>query len=191
MKFSKLLFFVTCIVSATNVFADSQSFGKTASSELDIKDFSRSEEKLKKLGAEIDRHIEEENTSPKKKFISPSTKERPYAMYYESVKERVEELGTWNFPQKNGNKLYGELDVIIPLFYDGKIYEEDGGIKIGRSSGNPYLDACAIRLVRRAAPFGRFPVMIKDSTEILEMLVRIKFIDDENNNSMKKDSIAK
>jgi periplasmic protein TonB len=107
--------------------------------------------------AEIAKNIEDQNKRPHKTFITPSTQRVEYAMYYKTLQRRVEEIGTLNFPQQDGKKLYGELLISIPIFHDGTIYEKDGGPRIERSSGIPALDSAAIRIVRRASPFGRFP----------------------------------
>lgn len=93
----------------------------------------------------------------KKTIIGPNTKEVAIAAYYLSFEQRIQRLGELNFPRANRLKLYGELDISIPIFHDGSIYERDGGPKIIRSSGNPLLDNAAINIIRRAAPFGRFP----------------------------------
>lgn len=108
--------------------------------------------------AEIAKRIEDENKRPKKTFISPSTREVGYAMYYDNVRQRIEKIGTLNFPQKEGKPLYGKLTMSISIFQDGNIYnaDRDGGIVIERSSGNPALDEAAKRIVQRAAPFGAF-----------------------------------
>ena len=107
--------------------------------------------------AVIEQRIEDQNKRPRKTLISPSTREVGYALYYKSMKQRIEKIGTLNFPNKNGEKLYGELIVSIPIFQDGSIYEKDGGPTIEKSSGNSALDSAALRIVRRSAPFGAFP----------------------------------
>ncbi|MES2316746.1 MAG: TonB family protein [Pseudomonadota bacterium] len=112
---------------------------------------------IARTAAEITQRIEDENKRPKKTFITPSTREVGYAMYYKDMQKRVEEIGTLNFPQKSGKKMYGQLIVYIPIFQDGSIYQKDGGVRIEKSSGNPDLDKAALAIVRRAAPFGRFP----------------------------------
>jgi periplasmic protein TonB len=43
------------------------------------------------------------------------------------------------------------------------------GIEINRSSGHKVLDQAAIRIVRLAAPFERFPESIKADTDILHI----------------------
>ena len=113
--------------------------------------------------AEITQRIVDQNKRPKKTFISPSTRGVGYAVYYKALQKRVEEVGTLGFPQQNGRKLYGELVMYIPVFQDGSIYEKEGGPRIERSSGNRALDQAALGIVRRAAPFGKFPANMRST----------------------------
>jgi protein TonB len=113
--------------------------------------------------AEITQRISDQNKRPKKTFISPSTRGVGYAMYYKAMQKRVEEVGTLSFPQQSGRKLYGELVMYIPVFQDGSIYEKEGGPRIERSSGNRALDQAALGIVRRAAPFGKFPANMRST----------------------------
>ncbi len=131
--------------------------------------------------AEISTLIEDQNKRPKKTYITPSTQEVGYAMYYKAMQKRVEEVGTLNFPQVDGRKLYGELVVYIPIFQDGTIYLKDGGVRIEKSSGNPALDKAALAIVRRAAPFGRFPpnMLSSDKDDLWVIITRFKFTRDE------------
>ena len=132
---------------------------------------------IARAAAEITQRISDENKRPKKTFISPSTREVGYAMYYKAMQKRVEEVGTLNFPQQNGTKLYGELVVYIPVFQDGSVYEKEGGPRIERSSGNPALDKAALAIVRRAAPFGKFPANMRssDKDDLWIVITRFKF----------------
>lgn len=144
----------------------------------DLFDSSRA---IARMAAEISQDIEDQNKRPRKTFITPSTREVGYAMYYKTMQKRIEETGTLNFPQQNGNKLYGELIVYIPVFQDGTIYQKGGGVQIRKSSGNPALDAAALGIVRRAAPFGRFPpnMLSKDSDDLWVIITRFKFTREE------------
>lgn len=131
--------------------------------------------------AEITQRISDENKRPKKTFISPSTREVGYALYYKAMQKRVEEVGTLNFPQQDGHKLYGELVVYIPIFQDGSLYEKEGGPRIERSSGNAALDRAALAIVRRAAPFGKFPANMRstDKDDLWIVVTRFKFTREE------------
>ncbi len=127
--------------------------------------------------AEIHKNIEDYNKRPKKTQITPSTQEVGYAMYYKTLQSRIEKVGTLNFPQQDGKKLYGELVIYIPIYQDGTIYEKEGGPSVQHSSGNPALDRAALRIVRRSAPFGRFPANMRsaDKDDIWEVVTRFKF----------------
>ncbi|MFM9435198.1 periplasmic protein TonB [Janthinobacterium sp. CG_23.3] len=136
---------------------------------------------IARMSAEINQTIEDQNKRPRKTFITPSTQEVGYAMYYKTMQKRVEEIGTLNFPQQNGRKMYGELVVYIPIFQDGTIYMKDGGVRIEKGSGNPALDAAALAIVRRAAPFGRFPpnMLSSDKDDLWVIITRFKFTREE------------
>lgn len=126
--------------------------------------------------AEISETIEDQNKRPKKTMITPSTREAGYASYYKAMQKRIEDTGTLNFPQVNGRKLYGQLMLSIPVFQDGTIYDKEG-IKVERSSGNPALDEAAIRIVRRSAPFGKFPpnMLSVDRDDLWVIVTTFKF----------------
>lgn len=136
---------------------------------------------LARMEAEIAKNIEDYNKRPKKTQITPSTQEVGYAMYYTALQKRIEKIGTLNFPQQDGKKQYGELVVYIPIYQDGSIYEKDGGPRVERSSGNPVIDSTALRTVRRAAPFGRFPENMRSTgkDDVWEIITRFKFTRDD------------
>jgi protein TonB len=127
--------------------------------------------------AEISETIEDQNKRPKKTMITPSTREAGYAVYYKTMQKRIEDIGTLNFPNVNGRKMYGQLMLSIPVFQDGTIYEKDGGIKVERSSGNAALDEAAMRIVRRSAPFGKFPpnMLSSDRDDLWVIITTFKF----------------
>ncbi len=136
---------------------------------------------IARRAAEISENIEDQNKRPKKTFITPSTRGVGYAMYYKAIQKRIEDIGTLNFPQARGRKLYGQLVLSIPVFQDGTIYMADGGIKVDRSSGNPELDAAAVNIVRRAAPFGKFPpnMLSNEKDDLWVIVTTFKFTRDD------------
>ena len=140
-----------------------------------------SQRAIARMAAEIVQTIEDQNKRPHKRFVTPSTQEVGYAMYYKTMQKRIEEIGTLNFPQQDGRKLYGELVIYIPVFQDGTIYQRDGGIHVEKSSGNPLLDQKAIDIVRRAAPFGRFPpnMLSRERDDLWVIITRFRFTRDE------------
>lgn len=148
--------------------------GRDVRSVEEIQDVARRE-------AEIARDIANYTKRPLKIQLTPSTREVSYALYYTALQKKIEQTGTLNFPQQDGRKMYGELIVYIPVAEDGGLYEKEGGPRIERSSGNAALDAAAIAIVRRAAPFGRFPsTLAKDGrARVWEIIARFSFTRDQ------------
>lgn len=130
---------------------------------------------LIKLLAEIERRINEENARPKKRYISPSTREEVYAVYYDTLRRRIEDRGTTNFPELAGRKLYGELTMIVTINFDGKVL----GTEVVETSGNLVLDRRAQTIARAAGPFGRFSEAMRRKADQIVVVSRFKFTRDE------------
>jgi protein TonB len=131
--------------------------------------------RLIKLLAEIERRINQENARPKKRYISPATREEVYAVYYDHLRRAIEDKGTENFPEAGGKKLYGELTMLVAVNFDGRILKTE----IVESSGNRTLDRRAEAIVRSAAPFGRFTEAMRHQADQIEVPSRFKFTRDE------------
>lgn len=130
---------------------------------------------LIKLLAEIERRINEENAKPKKRYISPATREEVYATYYDSLRRKIEDNGTQNFPQLAGNKLYGELTMIVTVNFDGRVLATE----VVEPSGNVALDRRAQLIARSAGPFGRFSDAMRRRADQIVVVSRFKFTRDE------------
>jgi protein TonB len=130
---------------------------------------------LIKLLAEIERRINQENARPRKRYISPSTREEVYAVYYDHLRRTIEDKGTENFPATAGKKLYGELTMGVTVNFDGRIHN----IEIVESSGSRALDRSAEAIVRSAAPFDRFNLAMRRKADQIWVVSRFKFTRDE------------
>lgn len=130
---------------------------------------------LTKLLAEIERRINEENARPKKRYISPATREEVYAVYYDSLRRKIEDRGTHNFPEMAGRKLYGELTMIVTVNHDGRIIDTE----VVESSGNLTLDRRAATIAKAAAPFGNFSEAMRRKADQIVVVSRFKFTRDD------------
>ena len=130
---------------------------------------------LIKILAEIEKRINEENARPKKRYISPATLEGVEAIYMSKFKDKVEMLGTKNFPTLAGNKLYGELVMVIYLNAKGGVMETE----IAMSSGNKSLDRIAQTIVKAGAPYGNFSQSMLKEFQVIVTTSRFKFTRDE------------
>jgi protein TonB len=118
---------------------------------------------LVEMLAEIEKRINQENARPKKRYISPATREEVYALYYDQLRRKIEDRGTRNFPENQGKKLYGELTMVISVDADGRVLDTE----IVRGSGNKVLDRRAVAIVHAAGPYGRFtPAMRKQADQL-------------------------
>lgn len=130
---------------------------------------------LTKLLAEIERRINEENARPKKRYISPATQEKAYAVYYDSMRRKIEDRGTENFPQIAGNKLYGNLTMTLTVNSDGKVLDA----QVVQSSGNTALDRRAQAIAKSAGPFDGFTTEMRRQADQLVLVAQFRFTRDE------------
>ena len=130
---------------------------------------------LVQLLAEIEKRVNEENARPKKRYISPATREEVYAMYYDVLRRKIEERGTRNFPENAGKKLYGELTMNVTVDAEGRVVDTE----VVRPSSSKVLDRRAIAIVRAAAPFGPFTSAMRRRADQLVITSRFKFTRDD------------
>ena len=126
---------------------------------------------LIKLLAEIEKRINAENARPKKRYISPATKEAVYAVYYDALRRKVEDKGTENFPENKGKKLYGELVMILTVNHDGRVLSTE----VVQGSGNRMLDTRAEAIARAAAPYGLFGPAMRTKADQIAVVSRFRF----------------
>ena len=131
--------------------------------------------RLIELLAEIEKRINEENARPKKRYISPATREEVYALYYDQLRRRIEERGTRNFPEYQGKKLYGELVMNVTVDAEGRVLDTE----VVRPSTSKTLDRRAVAIVKAAAPFGPFSTAMRRKADQLVITSRFKFTRDE------------
>jgi periplasmic protein TonB len=125
---------------------------------------------LTDLLAEIERRINEENARPRKRYISPATREEVYAIYYDALRRKIEDHGTHNFPEAGGRKLYGELTMGITVNHTGRVLSTE----VMHGSGNATLDRRAQAIVR-ALHFGPFNEGMRRKADQIFVVSRFRF----------------
>lgn len=128
-------------------------------------DLAESARAMARLEGEINKNVDEYNKRPRKKFVGARTEEYRFAQYIEDWRQKVERIGTLNYPEAARGKLYGSLVLTASLNHDGSLNRVD----INRSSGYKVLDEAAKRIVQMASPFAPFPPDIRRDTDILEI----------------------
>jgi protein TonB len=128
---------------------------------------------LVKILAEIEKRIQEENARPKKRYISPATREAIYAIYYDELRRKIEDRGTTNFPEAAGRKLYGVLTMIITVNNNGTVLHTE----VVQSSGQAVLDRRAEAIVR-SLEFGPFSDAMRRQADQIVVVSRFRFTRD-------------
>ena len=124
-----------------------------------------------RLLAEIAARVQEQNTRPRRAYLSPATREAVYAIYFDTVRHRIEDLGTRNYPSAGGHKLRGSLMLNITVNADGQVI----GVDIKQSSGQRILDQRAGAIARQAGPFGKFTAAMLKQTDEITFTWQFKF----------------
>jgi protein TonB len=138
--------------------------------------------------AQIEKQSQALQGGPKKRFIGPATKEVSFARYYDKMRRTIEVTGTENFPQAAGQKLYGQLTMVITLNNKGHVLNTE----VASGSGQFVLDQRAKAIVRGASPFGEFTSDMKKEADQLVVVTRFQFARDETleTNMLAPDSSA-
>jgi protein TonB len=128
-------------------------------------DLAESARAMARLEGEISKSADDYNKRPRKKFIGARTEEYRFAQYIEDWRQKIERIGTLNYPEAARGKLYGSLVLTVAISADGQISRID----INRSSGYKLLDEAARRIVQMAGPYSPFPPDIRRDTDQLEI----------------------
>jgi protein TonB len=130
---------------------------------------------LLRLLAEIEKRINDENARPKKRYISPATREEVYALYYDALRRKIEARGTRDFPEYRGRRLYGELTMNVTVDNQGRVVDAE----VVRTSSEKLLDQRALAIVRAAAPFGPFSAAMRKQADQIVITSRFRFTREE------------
>jgi protein TonB len=147
----------------------------SAESAADPSKATQQEERQRRLIQQIaalEKDVATENARPRKRFFSPTTREAVFAAYFSDLRHAIEKQGTLDFPQREGEKIFGELTLAITVDAAGRVL----ATSVARSSGDALLDQHAQTIVRRAAPYGPFSAAIRATADQLVFVARFRFV---------------
>jgi protein TonB len=131
-----------------------------------VEDLAHDQVAIARLEAEIAREWEAYQKLPKRKFVGARTHSVPEAEYLDSWRQRIERVGTANFPDEAKRRgVYGTVMVTVAIRADGSVEK----IEIDRSSGSTILDVAVERIVQLAGPFQPFPGALRKEVEVLHI----------------------
>ncbi|MEZ5564827.1 MAG: TonB family protein [Gammaproteobacteria bacterium] len=112
------------------------------------------------------------DADPRERLISANTRESRIASYLSGWKNKVEQVGTLNFPfaaSHTRNARFPVLEVAISA--DGHLRD----VIVRQSSGQRDLDQAAVRILRLAAPFQPFPAGLRADYDVLRFAYEWRF----------------
>src|SRR4051794_9168174 len=145
---------------------DSMPAGTVAKSDAEARDIMEKALEIQRLEAQVRRQYQAYQERPKRQFVGARAAEYRFAVYVDKWRQKIERIGNLNYPEEaKSRKLYGSLQLTVAIKSDGEVES----VEVNRSSGHKVLDQAAIRIVRLAAPFDRFPDNIRADTDILHI----------------------
>ena len=119
---------------------------------------------MARLEAQINKNWDDYQKLPRRKFIGARTQEYRFAQYIEDWRIKVERIGNLNYPeQARRQQIFGKLQLSVSIRKDGSVES----VEVSKSSGQPILDAAAMRIVKLAAPYSPLPPSITKDVDIL------------------------
>lgn len=108
-----------------------------------------------------------------KRFSSIGAKKAIEADYLHRWVRKIEAIGNLNYPDEAiKDDLSGNLRLLVVLSSNGEVLET----RLLKGSGNLLLDDTARSIVHLAAPFGEFPLQLKQEADIIEIIRTWNFL---------------
>jgi protein TonB len=107
-------------------------------------------------------------------WIAADTRESDVAVYLDNWRRKIERVGTINFPDAaRREKLSGTPVIEVTIGSDGKLLQT----VVRRSSGHAEIDEAAMRILKLAAPFDRFPRELTARHDEIRIAYEWQFLD--------------
>jgi len=125
------------------------------------------------LAAEIDDAIRTRNDTSTDGQTTPAARESIVAAYLVGWRQRIEKIGTANFPREYMFQTQEPLRPILEVAIgpEGQLAE----IVVRQSSGIPGLDQAALQILRMAAPFEPLPPAVLAERDVLRVVYEWEF----------------
>ncbi len=107
-------------------------------------------------------------------WIAADTRESDVAVYLDGWRRKVERVGTVNFPDVARRKSLSGTPVIeVTIGADGRLLQA----AVKRSSGHAELDEAAMRILKLAAPYDRFPEDLATRHDAIRIAYEWQFLE--------------
>ena len=101
----------------------------------------------------LSEQVQRYNQRPRKIFDAPSAQQARFAEYINLWRQRIEEIGTEQYPTGTEGKAYGSVQASLTIRSYGVLID----ISIDRPSDQALLNQAVTRIAQLASPFAPFP----------------------------------
>jgi protein TonB len=113
--------------------------------------------------AQIEKEVEDYNKRPRKGVFGVNVAAYSAAQYVNAWQQKIERIGSTNYPEAARGKHYGQLILTVYIKPDGSVEQID----VDRPSGNDILDKAALKIVRMGEPYSKFPPDMRKEMDLL------------------------
>lgn len=106
-------------------------------------------------------------------ILGRNPKEIQLAFYGEGWRQKIERIGSLNYPTLSKNLVYDPLVATVSINSDGTL----AGVRVVKSSGHKDLDEAVLRIVAMSAPFAPFPPDMKRMYDVIDLTRTWVFLD--------------
>lgn len=107
-------------------------------------------------------------------ILGRDPKDIQLVFYGDGWRQKVERIGSLNYPKLSRNLAYEPLVVTVSINSDGTL----AAVRIDRSSGHRDLDDAVRRIVEMSAPFAAFPPDLKRSYDVVDITRTWTFLEE-------------
>ncbi len=124
-------------------------------------------------GSDTDTELQLKGAPRRELLVTPNTRISEVALYLDAWRQRIEQVGTVNFPNAaRRSKLSGNPVIEVVLASSGGLVRAD----VRRSSGYGELDRAAMDILKLATPFEAFPEELAAKYEVLRFSYEWRFV---------------
>lgn len=107
-------------------------------------------------------------------ILGRDPKDIQLAFYGEGWRQKVERIGSLNYPKISKTRHYDPLVVTVSINSDGTL----AAVRIDKSSGHKEVDDAVRRIVEMSAPFAAFPPDLKRSYDVVDITRTWNFLEE-------------
>ena len=121
----------------------------------------------------LSEQVQQYNQRPRKLFDAPSAQQARYAEYINLWRQRIEQIGTQQYPKGAEGKAYGSVQASLTIRSDGVLTD----ISIDRPSDQALLNQAVRRIAQLASPFAPFPREMAKQVDQIVLIRTWHFVD--------------